>query len=333
MKIKSVSLQNYTSLRIGGEAQLVCAHNEQHVLEAFQYAKNNNLRLHILGGGTNTVFKENLPNTLVLKIDIKGVEIKESGDHVLITAKGGEIWDDIVEHAVDNNWWGIENLSYIPGTVGAAPVQNIGAYGVELKDSLLSVRVFDTHKSEFTEMSNKDCLFSYRDSIFKHEKDRYIITAVTLKLSKIPKPVYTYEPLISLFGNNDISIMDIRELVIKTRVHKLPDYNNYPNAGSFFKNPIVSREEAEHLTKSYLQMPLRKVENGYKIPTAWLVEHVAEMKGVRIRNVGTWSVQPLVIVNYGDTTYQELSDFADLIIQKIENGTRIRLEKEVNFVE
>ncbi len=333
MVIKSVSLQNYTSLRVGGEAQLVCAHNEQHVLEAFQYAKNNNLKLHILGSGTNTVFKETLTNVLILKIDIKGVEVKEFDDHVVLTANGGEIWDDIVEHAVDNSWWGIENLSYIPGTVGAAPVQNIGAYGVELKDSLVSVRVFDTHKSEFTEMSNKDCLSSYRDSIFKHEKDRYIITAVTLKLSKIPKPVYTYEPLISLFGNNDVSIMDIRELVIKTRVHKLPDYNVYPNAGSFFKNPIVSREEAEHLTKSYLQMPLRKVENGYKIPTAWLIEHVAEMKDKRVRNVGTWPVQPLVIVNYGDTTYQELSDFADLIIQKIENGTRIRLEKEVNFIE
>ncbi len=252
---------------------------------------------------------------------------------VYLTAAAGENWDDVVKYAIAHGLWGIENLSYIPGTVGAAPVQNIGAYGMELRDTLTSLRAYDIQEGKFVEMTNEECHFAYRDSIFKHEKGRFVIISITLSLTQEKHSVLTYKPLDVLSIRDDVTLDEIRDVVIHTRTLKLPDYNLYPNTGSFFKNPIVSKEIGEALKASYPEIPLIAHNDAYKIPAAWLLEYIAMMKGVRVGDVGTWPVQPLVIVNYGEATAAELNSFVAASIEKIKNEVGILLEKEVNFVE
>ncbi len=331
--IQKVLMKNYSSLRIGGEADMVIVDSEEKLREAFSYAKARNIKVSVLGEGTNSFFKDVIQNLLFLKMEIKGIDIKENDNNVLLTVGAGEIWDNIVEYAVNKDWWGVENLSYIPGTVGASPVQNIGAYGSELKDALISLRVYDTTTDDFMELLNEQCNFGYRSSIFKEEKGRYIIVSITIKLSKIPNPILTYKPLDNLLDKENIALKEIRGLVIKTRKEKLPDYNVYPNTGSFFKNPIIDKLKVESLKVLYPNIPLHETENGYKIPAAWLIEHIAKMKGVRVGDVGTWPNQPLVIVNYGNAKYEDLILFSGMIVHKIEQVIGVVLEREVNFVE
>jgi UDP-N-acetylmuramate dehydrogenase len=357
MEIKKLSLKSLTSFRIGGIANVVIVKSEEELLEAVEYAKSKILIIHILGEGTNSVFGENLERFLIIKNEIMGKSLVVSrqpleGTETIesltpsaysLTAGSGESWDDIVKLSVEKNLWGIENLSYIPGTVGASPVQNIGAYGTELKDTLVSVRAFDIQKNNFVTLTNEECKFGYRDSIFKHKIKRYIITAITLNLSVTAKPILTYKPLDSLLnqdptspegfaGHGNLTPKDVRELVIKTRTQKLPDYNLYPNAGSFFKNPTVGNLQGLALQEKYPDIPMIKLEDGYKIPSAWLIEHIAKMKGDRIGNIGTWPTQPLVLVNYGGATLEELEEFSLMIIEKIKNEIGVTLEREVNFI-
>ncbi|MCF7843502.1 UDP-N-acetylmuramate dehydrogenase [Candidatus Gracilibacteria bacterium] len=332
-EIQRTSMNNYSSLHIGGEADLVIAENENNINEIHSYVQSNGLKMYVLGMGTNSFYSDVIKDTLIVKIEIPGINFKDYGDYVVVTAGAGELWDDVVKYSCGHQYWGTENLSNIPGTIGASPVQNIGAYGVELKDILESVRAYDTSTSSFVELSNIDCHFGYRDSIFKQNKGRYIITSVSLKLSKTPNPILMYKPLDSLLEKNTINLSEVRDLVIKTRTEKLPDYKIYPNTGSFFKNPIITSAQGNVLKEKYNDIPLHEVKDGYKIPAAWLIEHVAEMKGVRVGEIGTWPNQPLVLVNYGNATCENLLSFANLIVGKIEEKTGIRLEREVNYVE
>ncbi len=331
--IQKVLMKNYSSLRIGGEGEMIVVVSEEKLREVYDYAEIHNLRVVILGEGTNSFFKDKLDGILFLKMEIKGIDVKEYEDYITLQVGGGEIFDNVVDFAVTHGWWGIENLSYIPGTVGASPVQNIGAYGAELKDSLIIVRAYDTLAHDFVTLSNDDCRFGYRYSLFKEEKGRYCITSVTLKLSKTPQPILTYKPLDTFIGKDNHSIQEIRNLVIKTRQEKLPDYHNYPNTGSFFKNPVITKEKGEELLQKYEDVPLHEIDGGYKISAAWLIEHIAEMKGVQIGEVGTWPKQPLVVVNYGNASYEDLMLFTGMITQKVQEKTGIYLEREVNFVE
>jgi UDP-N-acetylmuramate dehydrogenase len=332
MEIKTVSLKDYSSLKIGGEGKLVTVTTQKELIEVVFYAKREGLSVHILGGGTNTFFGSSLQNVLVIEMAMKGVSFEEQEYHVLVTAHAGVVWDDLVQFAVEKNLWGIENLSYIPGTVGAAPVQNIGAYGVELKDTFVSLSALDMMTLNIVEISNAACDFGYRESLFKHEIGRYFIISVTLKLSKNGTPILTYKPLDILAAEENLTLEAVRDLVVKTRKAKLPDWKEYPNTGSFFKNPVVTEAEAEGFRLRYQGIPLIPHQNGYKIPAAWLIEHIAHMKGVRVGDIGTWPNQPLVIVNYGKATADELAIFVKTIIQKIEEKTGIILEKEVNCV-
>ena len=332
MEIRTVSLKDYSSLRVGGEGSLVEVTSTIQLVEILQYAKKEGLRVHILGEGTNTFFGETSDGILFVKINIKGVSWNEEGEDVVVTAYAGENWDAVVKMCVEKNLWGIENLSYIPGSVGAAPVQNIGAYGTELKDTLVSVQALDRHTLDLVEIRNSACQFGYRDSLFKKENNPYIIISVTLRVSRVPHPLLGYKPLDVLATQEDLTIKDIRECVIATRTAKLPDYTVNPNNGSFFKNPVVSKEVGEQLLHTYPDAKLIASGEGYKIPAAWLIEHVAQMKGKRMGNVGTWPLQPLVIVNYGEAHADEILQFSENIIQKIQEKTGITLEREVNFV-
>lgn len=333
-------MKEYSSLRIGGETNMVVVRSEEGLVEALTYARAEGSRIHILGEGTNTYFGDNLTNLLILKMEIMGVEIKtldgqtirQSDSFFYVTAGAGERWDDVVLLSVKKELWGLENLSLIPGTVGASPIQNIGAYGVELKDILVSVRVYDTRTESFIELLNQDCEFGYRDSVFKQEPGRYIVVAVTLKLSSMATPVLSYKPLDALAHKENLTVVEVRDLVIVTRQVKLPSWKEYPNAGSFFKNALISEKKGEALRGIYSDIPLYETSVGYKVPTAWLVEHIAQMKGVRVGNIGTWPNQPLVIVNYGESTSADLAFFAETICKKIMEKVDIVLESEVNFV-
>jgi UDP-N-acetylmuramate dehydrogenase len=333
MEIKTVSLKDYSALKIGGEGKLVTVMTQKELIEVVFYAKRESLSMHILGGGTNTYFGMSLEGTLVVEMAIKGISYKEEGEHVFITAHAGVVWDDLVLFTVEKKLWGIENLSYIPGTVGASPVQNIGAYGVELKDTLVSLSALDMETLAVVEITNSACEFGYRDSLFKHQPGRYCIISVTLKLSKTRSPVLTYKPLDTLVVSENITPEVVRDLVVTTRKGKLPDWKAYPNTGSFFKNPVVKSTEAEGLRALYPEIPLIPHLEGYKIPAAWLIEHIAYMKGVRVGDIGTWPNQPLVLVNYGEATSEELNKFVQNVITLVKKDTGIILEKEVNFVE
>jgi UDP-N-acetylmuramate dehydrogenase len=332
MHISRVSLKDYTSLHIGGEADMVLVDSDETLVEACVYADTHKLRIHVLGGGTNTVFKETISDLLVLKMEMKKIAIEENGNDVLLTVGAGERWDDIVQYTVDKGWWGLENLSHVPGNVGAAPIQNIGAYGAELKDVFVSLRAYDFTERNFVTLMNVDCEFGYRDSLFKRNPGRYIITEITVKLSKTPNPRLTYKPLDTLVGKQNLTLADIRALVIETRAKKLPDYKKYPNAGSFFKNPIVARAKAFAIRGKFGEIPIHEVAGGYKIPSAWLIEHLTQLKGVRKGNVGTWPAQPLVIVNYGEADFEELDAFANLIKDTVAEASGVLLEREVNFI-
>ena len=344
MHINTVTLKDHNSLHVGGVGKMIVVTSLRELTEGVMYAKREGLRIHILGGGTNTFFGETLDNLLVIKLDIRGISLEENSDSVMVTAYGGEEWDDVVRLAVEKNLWGIENLSYIPGTVGACPVQNIGAYGVELKDVFVSLAALDLTTLDVVEMTLDACHFGYRDSLFKHNKGAYAIISVTMKLSKLANPVLEYKPLDMLkgkdptspegfVGKGNLQIQDIRDLVIATRKAKLPDYREYPNTGSFFKNPVVDGAQAESLRTQYPDIKLIDHSDGYKIPAAWLIEHVGEFKGVRVGDVGTWPNQPLVLVNYGSAKAEDILSFSEEIITKIKEKTGITLEREVNFVE
>jgi UDP-N-acetylmuramate dehydrogenase len=332
MEIKKVSLREISSLCVGGDGDVVEVTSIAGLIEVLLYAKKENLRTHVIGEGTNTFFGETLTGILFIKMMIRGISVQDMGEDVLITASSGENWDDVVKMCVEKNLWGIENLSYIPGSVGAAPVQNIGAYGTELKDTLVSVEAVTTETLDLVTISNEACQFGYRDSLFKREHNPYIICSVTIKVSRTSCPVLTYKPLDALVGKENLSPEEVRNIVIATRKEKLPDYNVYPNNGSFFKNPVVGKEAGEQLLVTYPNLPLITVGSGYKISSAWLIEHVANMKGERVGNVGTWPKQPLVIVNYGEATGDEVLAFSTSIIEKIREKTGIVLEREVNFV-
>jgi len=290
----------------------------------------------ILGGGSNVLFVKDYEG-LVIKNSIPGFNIISDNDKSAIVEVGaGVVWDELVKYCVDKNLGGIENLSIIPGSVGAAPIQNIGAYGQELKDTFIELKGLfaETGKEKMFDIS--DCNFSYRDSIFKTElKNKFIITSVKLKLAKNPQVNTSYKQLKDEIQNeriNNPKIEDVRRAVIKIRNQKLPDPKEIGNAGSFFKNPIVAKEKYLILHKSFPDMinyPMNG--NHIKIAAGWLIENCG-WKGRRNGNVGTYKDHALVIVNYGNATGDEILVFEMHIKQSVEFKFGIRLENEVNII-
>lgn len=332
MEIRTVSLKDYSGIRVGGEGDVVYVAALKELVEALLYARKETLKVHVIGEGTNTFFGTNISGILFIKMGIKGISYEEKGNTFFITAYAGEAWDDIVAFSVHKNLWGIENLSCIPGSVGAAPVQNIGAYGIELSNTLVFVSAIDMQTFDIVEISKDACSFGYRDSLFKQYPDRYVIISITLALSLAPKPVLTYKPLDTLKEKQNITTQEVRNLVEVIRKSKLPDYHIFPNVGSFFKNPKVMKREGEVLRATFPEIPLIEVEGGYKIPAAWLIEHIAEAKGIRDGDIGTWPNQPLVIVNYGNASAEDLVIFSKGIVDVIRAKTGIVMEREVNYI-
>ncbi len=289
----------------------------------------------ILGGGSNMLLTKNIDNCVV-KLDLKGLaENPISDNDVLVTAQAGENWHDFVLWCLSKNYGGLENLSLIPGSVGACPIQNIGAYGVEVKDTITQVEALELASQKTVTFSNADCKFSYRNSIFKSvAKGKYIIINVTFKLTRQNHTLHTQYGAIKTELENKVSptIKDVSNAVIKIRSSKLPNPNEIGNSGSFFKNPIVHSSLFKDLLAKNPQMPFYKIDGTtYKIPAGWLIEQ-CEFKGKRFGDAGVHNKQALVLVNYGNASGQDILNLAEMIKKSVKNTFKINLETEVNIV-
>ncbi len=294
----------------------------------------NNPRL-FLGGGSNILFTKDFDGLVILN-KLTGIEIlKEDEDDVYVKAYGGEIWHDLVLFTVNKGYFGLENLSLIPGSVGASPVQNIGAYGSELKDSFFSLTALDIETGEFRDFSKDECEFGYRDSVFKNKyKNRFFIVSVIFKLSKKQSLNTDYRVLKNYINENKIEVRnskDISDIVATIRRSKLPDPKVLGNAGSFFKNTYISKDKLEELQKSYPEIPYFLEEDKIKIPTAWLIE-TCGFKGKSFGNVGIHEKQALILVNHGGGEGAEIKDLALNIAKNVYDKFGIEIIPEVNIL-
>lgn len=339
MKVfEKYSLKTHNTFNIDVEAELFTEiKNQEDLIELKDYLTSQRMPVLVLGGGSNILFTKDY-NGLIIKNNLTGIEIiDEKKDSVIIEAKAGVQWDDFVLFAVENNLGGIENLTLIPGTVGASPIQNIGAYGQEAKDSILLVKGIDLEDFQTKSFTNEECRFGYRSSIFKSKlKGRFFITSVHFLLTKNPVINTSYGTIrkeLESLGKNDpaITIKDVREAVISIRESKLPDTKTIGNAGSFFKNPSINKSWYNNLKKEFRD--ITGYETGIdeiKISAGWLIEN-AGLKGFRIGNAGVYEKQALVLVNYGSATGEEILNLSNIIKEKVKQKFGVVLQEEVNI--
>jgi UDP-N-acetylmuramate dehydrogenase len=334
---KNISLQPYNTFRIDVNALFLTEITSVDDLdEAFTRPEFMALPKIVLGGGSNILFTGN-QRKVILKLNIPGIEIvRESGNNVWVRIGAGEIWHQFVLWCIEQNLGGAENLSLIPGTVGAAPMQNIGAYGVEIKDIFSSLEAYEIKSGKTLTFDGQQCKFGYRHSIFKGEfRDRFIITSVTLKLSRKPKFNIDYGTIrdtLDQLGNEKLSIRNISEAVIKIRQSKLPDPTQIGNAGSFFKNPIVEKLLFEALQLIHPELPYYSISDDWiKIPAAWLIAQCG-WKGHKTGEVGVHENQPLVLVNLGKAKGKDVVDLSRLIQKSVQQKFGIELNREVNVI-
>ncbi len=330
------TLDNLLTMRLPVKTKYYVEVSSREALTSFLQNKND-LPLYILGGGSNVVFLKNFTGT-VLHINLKGKDIvKEDDDYVWVKAQAGENWHEFVLWALSKDLGGIENLSLIPGKVGASPMQNIGAYGVEIKDVLEEVEAIEINSGETHIFLKEDCRLGYRESIFKNElKNRFIITSVTYKLTKHSHKLNTdYGAIQQKLSELDVvkpTIQDVSTAVIAIRESKLPDPKKLPNCGSFFKNPVLLNEEYDFLRENYTDLPSYPVNaQEVKIPAGWLIEK-AGWKGYRNKHVGVHDKQALVLINYNHGTGEEIYQLSKQIIEDIFNKFGILLQREVNII-
>ena len=288
----------------------------------------------ILGGGSNVLFTRDYDG-LVIVNDISGIKtIEENEETVTLRVGAGEDWDQFVEYTVKNNWSGLENLSYIPGNVGASPIQNIGAYGEEVKNTIKEVETIDLEKLEKVTYQNEDCRFDYRSSIFKQElKNKRLITHVTFVLKK--KHIFNLDYGVlkeTVEENGKVTLQNIRNSVIAIRKSKLPEPEELGSAGSFFKNPVINETKFNNLQKAFPNIPFYKInQNSFKIPAGWLIDKLG-WKGYREGSAGVHHKQALVLVNYGNASGEEIYNLSQKILRSVKEKYGIQMENEVNVI-
>jgi len=329
-----VDIKPFSTLHVGGQFRYFSIIDKTLDLEeAHSFAKEKDIKIFILGGGSNIVFSDGVIDVLVLKIEIKGFEIVSQGENYTdIKVGAGENWDMIVSQTVDMGLSGFESLSAIPGTVGAGPVQNIGAYGREVKDTIQEVEVYEIETGKIFNISNKDCKFGYRDSIFKNEaKGKYIITNVFYRLSKTLPVIPDYPGVKKYFIENNIktpTLKQIREAIVDIRMGKLPNPKEVPNVGSFFKNPIVLNEVAYKIIEEFPNAKFFALKDDMtKIPAGWLIEN-AGLKGESFGSVSVYDKNALVLVNNGNATSEDIIKARDEIVRIVKDKFGITLEQE-----
>ncbi|MBN3582186.1 UDP-N-acetylmuramate dehydrogenase [Algoriphagus aestuarii] len=333
---ENISLKPFNTFSLDKKARFFTSVNSrEQLIEALIWSKGRGLEVFILGGGSNILLTQDI-NSLVIKIEISGIEkIKEDEDFVWVKVGAGENWHNFVLYAIEKGWSGIENLSLIPGTVGASPMQNIGAYGVEIKDVFESLKALNRATLEQKEFTAEDCQFGYRESVFKHElKGKFIITSVTYKLRKKPNFNLEYGAIKETLGENldqEVTLKSVSDAIIKIRQSKLPDPKVIGNAGSFFKNPTISEESWESLKENYPDIPGYQLPDGIKIPAAWLIEQ-SGWKGRKFGEIGVHEKQPLVLVNYGSGDGFDIKLLSEKIQHSVYEKFGISLHPEVNFI-
>ena len=330
----NISLKQYTTMKLGGETRfMVTADSPGDVVSLYRNAKNENLSIFVLGSGSNVITHDEVFEGIVLLNKIKGFEvISETDETTDVKIGAGEVWDEVVEKAIGLGLQGVEAMSGIPGTAGAAPVQNVGAYGQEIADTLISLEAYDSKTDTIVTISANECDFSYRNSIFRDkEKGRYCILSITLRLNKTePKPPY-YASLQKYIDENDIrevNLSVIRVAVLNIRSEKLPDPAELPSAGSFFKNALVEKWKLEELQKEYSDIPNYAMSDGrYKIPTGWLIDK-AGLRGYRSHGMRVYEKNALVLVNDSATGYDDLAAIREEIMQIVFDKFGIKIEQE-----
>jgi UDP-N-acetylmuramate dehydrogenase len=335
---ENFNLKPYNTFGITAHARHfieVTSENDLRALIQAPVYRNNNVL--ILGGGSNILFTKDFDG-LVVHNKLTGIDVIDKNDHhVTIKVSSGEIWHDLVLHALSNNWGGIENLSLIPGTVGAAPMQNIGAYGVEVKEVIIKVDAIDRSNGELRSFNKEECRFGYRESVFKHDlKEKFFISSVTLSLSNNKHQLNTsYGAIADTLKQMNVSqptIRSVSDAVISIRRSKLPDPNVIGNAGSFFKNPVIIEEHFNRLKTLHPSLPGYVSDNQQvKVPAGWLIEQCS-LKGLRLGNVGVHQHQALVLVNYGNGSGEEILELSKKIQYDVKDVFGIELIAEVNII-
>ncbi len=330
------SLKKHNTFGIEAKAkQFVAVHNEDELREILSLHKND--KKFILGGGSNMLLTKDV-DALVIHIDLKGKKVvKADDDFVWVEAKAGENWHEFVLFTIDQNFGGLENMSLIPGNVGTTPVQNIGAYGTEIKDTFVSCEAMNIETQQIRIFTNAECNFGYRESVFKNiEKDKYIITSVVFKLTKRNHKINTsYGDITAELAKQNVAmptLKDVSNAVIAIRQSKLPDPKELGNSGSFFKNPIILKSEFEKIHPKFPDMKFFEVsETEVKVPAGWLIEQ-AGFKGKRFGDAGIHKNQALVLVNYGNATGAEILAVSKDIQKTVFEKFGIAIEAEVNVI-
>ena len=331
----NIKLSDLNTFGTGGDARFFCnVETEDELIEALKFAKNNDLEFFVIGNGSNILISDEGFSGLVIKISIKGNNIELiDKEHSIISSCAGENFDDFINFSIDNNLSGIENLWNIPGTVGASVVQNIGAYGVEVKDFVFSVEGIDIKNFKKFNFKKENCDFGYRESFFKKNKN-LIITKVFFRLNNFFSPNIEYISLKEYFlGKKIFNIKDIIKAVEEIRKNKLPDWRVLGTAGSFFKNPIITKEEYNDLLLKYPSIPSYNTETGFvKIPLGFVIDKICGLKNFRLGQVGLYEKQSLIIVNYGGAKFSEINSFAKKIEEKVFEKIKIKIEREVENI-
>ena len=330
-----VPLVPYTTFHLGGPAKyFVRVRNVEELTCALDFARDRSLNIFILGGGSNVLIDDAGSDGLVLKIEINGITLSKESNVATFVVGAGESWDGLVVRAVAESLWGIENLSGIPGTVGGACVQNIGAYGAALSETLEWVEVFDIPRGEVVRLSNKECAFGYRDSIFKHTDGHYVVLRAAFRLSIQPKPNISYKDLNMRFADSVLDSSTIRNAVLEIRKGKFPDLSQEGTAGSFFKNPILPQIEAQKLREQYPKMPLFDLPEsaGVKIPLAWLFDHALNLRDTSMGGARLFEKQLLVIATEKNATAHEVRELANTVQKVTKEKLSIDIEPEVKII-
>ncbi|GAB3937634.1 UDP-N-acetylmuramate dehydrogenase [Mucilaginibacter myungsuensis] len=333
---QNVSLKNFNSFGIEASAKYFAEiSHEEELTELFMDPQWKDMPRLVMGGGSNMLLLNDYDG-LVIRMNIRGIEHRISHNDVFVEAGAGEVWNDLVQYAVTHGYAGLENLSLIPGSVGASPIQNIGAYGVELKDVFESCRAFEIATSTFKTFSKDDCGFGYRESVFKTElKGQYIIVSVKFHLSLTPSLKLSYGAIGQELANRGISqptIKDVSQVVSHIRVSKLPDPSTIGNAGSFFKNPVITAEQFATVQQNFPDVVNYPAGDGMvKLAAGWLIEQCG-WKGKTVGSAGTWHNQALVLVNHGGATGTEIYALSSQIIDSVYTKFGVLLEREVNVI-
>jgi UDP-N-acetylmuramate dehydrogenase len=330
------SLKNYNTFGIESKAeQFVAVHSVSELKSILE--QNKNQKKFVLGGGSNMLLTKNI-EALVIHIDLKGKKIlKEDADYVWVESQAGENWHEFVLWAIDQNFGGVENMSLIPGNVGTTPVQNIGAYGTEMKNTFVSCEAVNIENQETRIFTKEECNFGYRESVFKNEvKDQYIIVSVVFKLTKQNHKINTsYGDIQAELAKHNVTtptLKDVSNAVIAIRKSKLPDPAELGNSGSFFKNPILLKTDFEKIHQKFPEMRFFDIsQTEVKVPAGWLIEQ-AGLKGKRFGDAGIHKNQALVLVNYGGATGQEILDVSKTVQDTVFNTFGIHIEAEVNII-